>query len=240
MWDFLVNTLSHAGAQVVLWLLFAWYFFAHRKDPGMPTSRVGLIRMVVLGAIFVYFLLSWSSGIRPALAQMAVFGMFIINLYLIYMVALSLMERPYRHALEAYRLDPKDQANLDHIWGTGKRFYYLGFFLQALLSGGSPRHFLHEIASGRIRSDVQQQLSKHGEQGQFITLKGILAYLAGRLDQDDTLPQDFKDLVRRDLQQFGQHPWVELKVNEYLRIALEDPENIHNPEWSQMWEKAQG
>ncbi|MBM4294234.1 MAG: hypothetical protein FJ126_04930 [Deltaproteobacteria bacterium] len=240
MWDFLVNIMSHAGAQVVFLVLFAWYFFHHRKDASMPASRIGWIRFAALASVFAYLMLSWSSGIRPALAQAAVFGMFLINLYLLNLVICSRLERPYRRAIETYCLEPQNQEHLNGIWGTGKRFYYFGFFLQSLLSGGSPARFLHEIAAGRIRDDIHHALARCGEAGQFISLNGVLSYLESQLGRDETLPQDFKDLIHKEIQQFGKHAWIEAQVNDYLRTAIENPENIHNPQWSQMWDKARG
>ena len=240
MWDFLVNIMSHAGVQVLILLLFAWYFFHYRRDRSMVDSRVGLIRFSVLVVVFCYLMLSWSSGIRPALAQAAVFGMFLINLYFLSMVISSRLERPYRLAIEAYCRKPHNQENLNDIWRFGKRFYYFRFFFKSLLSGGSPLLFLHEIAAGRIRDSIHRCLTNRGAPGQFISLKGVLSYLESQLEQDETLPKDFKDLMHKEIEQFGKHAWIEAQVNEYLRTAIENPENIHNPQWSQMWAQAQG
>jgi hypothetical protein len=238
MWNFLVDTLSIAYVQLVILGLFIWYFLAHRKDPGMPVSRVGFIRLFILLLIFLYLLLSWASGIRPALAQAAVFGMFVINLIMLNSLILSRLERPYREALAAYCRDPQNVENLDAIWSTGKRFYYLRHFFSSIMSGESPTLFLHEIASGRIRDDVQSSLRQHGLTHQFISLKGMISFLEARLAQEELLPQEFKDLVTKELQDFQKHPWVEDQINEYMRLALETPEKIHNPEWSRLWEKA--
>ncbi len=239
MWDFLVNLMSHAGAQVGILLLFTWYFFRHRRDPSMLDSRVGLIRFTVLVVVFGYLMLSWSSGIRPALAQAAVFGMLLINLYFLSMVISSRLERPYRLSIEAYCREPKNQENLNDIWRYGKRFYYFRFFFQSLLSGGSPALFLHEIAAGRIRDNIHHCLASRGVAGQFISFKGVLSFVESRMEEDDTLPKNFKDLMHQEIQQFGKHAWIEDQVNEYLRTAIENPENIHNPQWAQMWDQAQ-
>ncbi len=238
MWNFLVNLSSQTWVQVALLVLFVWYFYAHRKDPRMVVSRPGLVRLLLLSLVFIFLLLTAYSVVRPALAQAAVLGMFLINLYLLDMVVLSRLERPYREALESYcRLEQRDVENLEAIWRTGKRFYYLGYFLQSLFSGVSPFRFLQEVASSRIRDDVQDLLRHCGNGRQFISLGGLLGFLKERLDQDETLPKEFKDLVTRDLEQFAQHPWVKEQVNEYLRLALESPESIHYPQWSQWWEK---
>jgi uncharacterized protein YqgQ len=237
MWNFLIDTMSIAYVQLVILCIFIWYFLYHRRDPRMPVSRIGFIHLLILFLIFLYFLLSWASGIRPALAHAAVLGMFIINLLLLYAVILSKLEGPYRDALGEYCRDPKNLENLDAIWSTGKRFYYLRHLRSSIISGESPPHFLHEIAAARIRDDVQDCLRQHGVAQQFISLKGMVAYLEGRLAQEELLPQEFKDLVHNELQDFQKHPWVEDRINEYLRLALETPENIHNPEWSRLWEK---
>jgi len=237
MWDLLVNTLSIAYVHLVILCLFIWYFLAHRKDHRMPVARVGLIRMIILLLIFTYFLLSWASGIRPALAQAAVFGMFTINLFFLFSLILSRLERPYRDALAAYCRDPQSLENLDDVWSTGKRFYYLRHFFSSIMSGESPTRFLHEVTTGRIRDDIQTCLRSHGLTRQFISLKGMIAYLESRLDQEESFPPEFKDLVKKQLQQLGQHPWVVDEVDGYLKMALETPEKIHNPEWSLLWEK---
>jgi hypothetical protein len=66
----------------------------------------------------------------------------------------------------------------------------------------------------------------------------MISFLEARLAQEELLPQEFKDLVTKELQDFQKHPWVEDQINEYMRLALETPEKIHNPEWSRLWEKA--
>ena len=33
------------------------------------------------------------------------------------------------------------------------------------------------------------------------------------------------------------HPWIEEQVNEFLRIAMESPEDLHFPEWTSAFEK---
>ena len=237
MWNFLIDTLSVAYVQLMILGLFIWYFLAHRQDPRMVVSRVGLIRLFIFSLIFLYFIMSWASGIRPALAQAAVFGMFVINLILLYHLILSRLEGPYREALATYCGDPETLENLDDIWRTGKRFYYLRHFFTSIMSGESPTRYLHEITTSRIRDDVQSCLRQHGLTQQFISMKGMIAYLEGRLAQEELLPKEFKDLVGRELQEIQKHPWVEDQINEYLKLALDNPEKIHNPEWSLQWER---
>jgi len=209
MWNFLVNTLPTAYTQIFILTLFIWYFLIHRKDPRMLVSRVGFIRMVVLLLIFLNFLFSWASGIRPALAQAAVLGMAVINLFLLNCLILSRLEGPYRDALAAYCGDPQNLENLDAIWSTGKRFYYLRHFFSSIMSGESPTRYLHEIAGSRIRDDVQQCLRQRGLTHQFISLQGLITYLEDRLAEEEMLPPEFKEVVKKELEEFKKHPWVE-------------------------------
>jgi hypothetical protein len=51
--------------------------------------------------------------------------------------------------------------------------------------------------------------------------------------------EGFKDVMTQAINGFASHPWIATQVNEYLRTAMEAPENIHNPDWSRMWEKTQ-
>ncbi|RJR47232.1 MAG: hypothetical protein C4567_01315 [Deltaproteobacteria bacterium] len=234
MWNFLIDTMSIAYVQLAILILFIWYFLVHRKDPRMPVSRVGLIRLVIMVVIFTYFLLSWASGIRPALAQAAVFGMFVINLIFLFSLVRSRLERPYRDALNIYCQDPQNREHLDDVWSSGKRFYYLRHFFNSIMSGESPTQFLHEVTIGRIRDDVQACLRQRGLTQQFISLKGMIAFLESRLGEEALLPPEFKEVVKKDLQDFQKHPWVEEQINEYLRMALETPEDIHNPDWSRL------
>ena len=41
----------------------------------------------------------WVSAINPALTAISIFGMFIINLFMVYNLLLACLERPYRDAL---------------------------------------------------------------------------------------------------------------------------------------------
>lgn len=239
MWDFLVNTLAHAYTQVVLLALFIWYFYALRQDPRLKVSRLGLVRLIILTSIFLYFLLSWSSGIRPALAQAAVLGMFLINLLLLFNLVLTRLEGPYRDALVAYVQESEDQERLDQIWHRGKRFYFLRYSLSALLSGMSPWRFLKEMAGERVRDDLKEAMARQGVTQNFVTLPALVGFLKARLAQDELLPQDYRELITQAIGQFSQHAWIEEQVNAFLAMAVETPENLYHPQWSQMWEKAQ-
>jgi len=239
MWQFLVSGDSSAYVELVILVLLLAYFFVHRADPRHQVSRVSVIRVVLIVLVYLYLLLNWSSNIAPVVRHTSVFGMLLINLHLLSLVIQSRLERPYRDALTAYCQNVTNQQFLDRIWRTGKRFYYLRFFVQSLFSGIFPFKFLHDMAAGRIRDDVQGQIRDCLGERQFISLDGIAAFLQGHLAADDTLPVDFKDVMTQAIDGFVSHPWIETQVNEYLRTAVEAPENIHNPDWSRMWEKAQ-
>lgn len=238
MWDFLLNSLSQAVVQVVLYLVLLWYFFAHRHNPRMVVSRLGLVHIVLLSLIFLYFLLNWSSGIRPALAQFAVFGMFLVNLHLLKTVIQSRFEMPYRYALEAVRQEPESSEHLQHIWHTGKRFFYVHYAGASLFSGTNPFHFLHNMASEGVRDDIRDTLHKYGVEKKLISLKMMAGFLQDRLSRDETLPDNFRELMQQAIAGFVKHPWIEEQADEFLRIASESPEDLYFPEWMEQFDQS--
>jgi len=238
MWELLVTGNYSAYVELVVLSLLLSYFFLHRGDPRHRVSRVSIIRVGLIVLVYLYFLLNWSSNISAGLRNTTALGMLLINLYLLNLVIQSLLERPYRDALTVYCQEPTSQEKLNRIWRTGKRFYYLRFFIQSLFSGVFPLRFLHEMASGRILDDIQDQIHGCGGDQQFIALAGITAFLKGRLAANETLPAEFRELMEGAIDGFVSHPWIEEQVDEYLRTAVETPENIHNPDWSRMWERA--
>jgi Ca2+/Na+ antiporter len=238
MWQFSLDLLGSAYAEVVILFLLLAYIFAHRKNRHYLVSGISLVRIILMVLIFLYLLMSWSSGIRPVLAATNVLGMFLINLYLLHTVILSRLERPYRDDLESYCQEPQNQDLLDWIWRRGKHFYYFRYFLNSFFSGVFPLRYLHEMATDRIRDDIQGTLNRCGYGQQFISLRGIADYVQTRVQQDGGLPAEFKEMIAAEMNRICQHPWIEEQVNEYLKTAIETPENIHNPEWSRMWEKA--
>ncbi len=236
MWNFLMDYLFEAAVQSAILIVFVWYCLTHRRDPSLELTRIGMPRVIIMLLAFVYFLLVWSTTLRPMLAKVSVFGMFLINLSMLNSLILARLERPYRDALAAYCQDPQQLEALEAIWKRGKRFYYWRHFLAALKSRVSPFHFLHEMAAGRIRDDVQDCLRKRGFTQQFISLKGLLDHLKTRLAREGELPADFRDMVLQDMEKFGSHIWIEEQVNEYLQMAIDAPEKIHNPDWAGKWE----
>jgi Ca2+/Na+ antiporter len=231
------NVLSSAYTQVLLFFLLVAYFFSHRKDPRLVVSGISMVRTVVLLLIFLYFLWNWSSEIPPSLRSASVFGMFLINLYMLFNLTLTRLERPYRNALENLGQDPRPSEHLPRVWRSGKRFFYAQYFLSSLFVR-SPFSFLHALAGHRVRADIQEVLARAGLEKRLVTLKTMAAYLENQVAGDENLPQDFKDLMHQTIQQFAGHPWVEDQVNRFLEIATETPEELHYPKWRENWEKS--
>ena len=239
MWDFLTKVLLDTITQVVIFFFFLVYFFTQRKDARLKVARLGFIRLAVAAAIFFFFLLSGYSAVSPALRQVSTLGMVLINLLFLVNVILVFLERPYRDALETYAQEPENQEHLDRIWRDGKQLYYLRYFFSAVFSGTSPFVFLGEIAGERIRQDLKDNMAKHGLSRGFISLAALAAFLKARLAQGE-FPQEFHEVITKDISQFAQHPWIEEQTNEFLAMAMENPESLYHPQWAQMWEKAKG
>ncbi|MBW1986008.1 MAG: hypothetical protein JRI50_02060 [Deltaproteobacteria bacterium] len=226
MLSFMINILLSAYTQVVLLFLLLGYFFSHRNDPRLVSSKLGLVRTIVLLLLFIYFLWNWASEIPPSLRLTSVLGMFLINLFLIKNVALARLERKYRDALQAYVREPEQEKHLDNLWHTGKRFYYSRYLITSLFSGGSPGRFLHGITTERVNEDIKEIFTRSGKGKQLISSKTLATFLKDRLAKDQLLPQELKDSIAQAIEQLTQHAWVEDQINEFLDIALEAPEKL--------------
>lgn len=231
MTDYLIQVNFNVFAQVGVLILLLVYFFIHRKDPRHQTSGLSLLRTLVMVALFAFLLLNYASQITPGLRHASVVGMFLINLYMIWNVILTRLERPYRKALEVCTQAPGETAHLTAAWRAGKRFYSWHYFFQALLSGGSPGQFLKSVASHQVREDLQRSFQKHGVHQEFVSLRTLAVYLQKQLAQDETLPQDFKETMDKLVRDFASHPWIEEKVNQFLSTLLESPEELFYPGW---------
>lgn len=239
MLDYLYLILSSAWTQVIIFFLLLAYFFTQRKDPRLVVSGLSLLRTVFLVTLMVYFVWNWSTEIPPSLRQASVLGMFIINLFLIKNLTLITWERPYRNLLEAYGREPEKFESLDQIWRSGKRLYYARYFLSALFSGSSPPRVLHGIATQRIRQDIQETLLQYGKAKKLISFQTLVSFLKKRLAQDEVLPPELKEIMDQSITNFAQHKWIEEQINDFLTTVVEAPENMHQPEWTRMWEKVQ-
>ena len=76
-----------------------------------------------------------------------------------------------------------------------------------------------------------------GVKKKLISLSLMIEFMKNRLACDETLPADFKEVMGKTLDDLGKHPWLEEQVNEFLRLAMESPEDLHFPEWTSAFEK---
>ena len=231
------NFLSSAYIQIIIFFLLGAYFVRHRSDPRMVVSGIRIIRVIILLIIFLYFTLTWGSLIVPSLRAISVFGMFIINIYLFYFLLLARVERPYRDTLTALGKNPEKDETFHGIWSHGKKFYYFYYFIHSLFSGSNPFRFLKEIATDRVRDDIRDELRRLGVEKRLISANLMVGFMRNRLANDASLPADFKEVMGKNLDDLEKHPWIEEQINEFLRLAMETPEDLHFPEWTSAFEK---
>ena len=122
-------------------------------------------------------------------------------------------------------------------WKYGRRFYYGYYIFQSLVSGTNPLRFLKEIATDRVRDDIKDALRQMGVQKKLISMALMIEFMKNRLTCDETLPEDFKAVMGATLEGLGKHPWIEEQVNEFLRLAMESPEDLHFPAWTSAFEE---
>jgi hypothetical protein len=237
MFQYLIEFLSSAYIEVIIFFLLIAYFVAHRKNQRLVVSGIKMLRVILLLIVFLYFIWSWATLIPPSLRAAAVTGMFIINFYLFYSLLLSRIEQPYREALVTMGQDPEKPGVFRDIWRAGKRFYYYYYIFQGLFSGGNPFHFLKEIANDRVQDDIKDTLRQMGVEKKLISLKLMVGFMKNRLASDEHLPPDFKEVMEKTLDDLDKHPWIEEQVNEFLRIATDTPEDLHFPEWMASFKK---
>jgi len=232
----IVDLLSSPFTEIIILVILLISFFTLRKDPRLVVSGVRLIRTLTLIAIFFYLMFVWVSAIRPALSAISIFGMFIINLFMFLNLILARLERPYRDALNAITKEPENHELIHNVWNMGKRFYYFRYFWSSLYSGINPIHFLHDLATDRVRDDIKDTLHHFGVEKKMITLSMMAGYLLSQLATDENLPADFKDLMEKSIDNFAKHPWIQEQGSEFLRLATERPEDLHFPEWMSKFE----
>jgi len=231
MLEGLINFLSSPFTEIALLVVLLISFFVLRKDPRLVVSGFRIVRTLILVMIFFYLMFVWVSAIRPALSAISVFGMFVINLFMFYNLILSRFERPYRDALDAMTAEPEKHELIHDVWHTGKRFYYLRYAWSALFSGASPFHFLHNLATDRVRDDIKDTLHQFEMEKKMITIPMMAGYLKSQIACDATMPSDFKDVMEKAIDDFARHPWIQEQGNDFLQLATERPEDLHFPEW---------
>ncbi len=230
--DFLASPFTEIGLLIILLIAF----FHLRKDPRVVASGVRLVRTLALTVVFVYFVFVWVSAINPTLRAISIFGMLVINLFMAYNLLLAFLERPYRDPLKMMTQEPDRHEIIHDVWHKGKRYYYFRYFWSSLFSGAHPFHFLHDLATDRVRDDIKDTLRHYGIEQKTITVGMMAGYLKSEIACDQTMPVDFKDVMVKAIDDFAQHPWIQERGNEFLRLATERPEDLHFPEWMDKFE----
>jgi hypothetical protein len=227
----LVDILTNAYVEIIILFGLLAAFIMHRRDPRLVVSGIRIVRTILVVLIFFYFMFIWASTVQPTLRSISVFGMFLINLFMAYNLILARLERPYRDALDAVTKEPQKHELIHAVWHTGKRFYYLRHAWSSLFSGNNPFHYLHDLATDRVRDDIKDSLRRYGVEQRMVTIPVMMAYLKHQIACDTNMPVDFKDVIEKSINEFSQHPWIEEQGNEFLRLATERPEDLHFPEW---------
>jgi hypothetical protein len=227
----LYSTLSSAYVEIIVLFFLLIAFVMHRRDPRLVVSGIRIVRTLLVVLIFFYFMFIWASTVQPTLRSISVFGMFLVNVFMLYNLILARLERPYRDALSAITKEPEKHELIHNVWHTGKRFYYFRYAWSSLFSGDNPLHILHDLATERVRNDIKDTLRRYGVEQKLITLPMMAAYLKSQVACDETMPVDFKDVMEKAVDGFAQHPWIQEQGNEFLRLATERPEDLHFPEW---------
>jgi hypothetical protein len=235
--QFLTNLLSSAYIELIILILLLIYFVLHRRDQRMRVSAVRMVRIAMFIVVFIYFMFIWASTVQPTLRSISTFGMFMINVVMLYYLVLSWLEGPYRDALLAIATNPEKHDTLHRIWRSGKRFYYARYTISSFFSGINPFTFLHDISRERVREDIQDQLRQYGLEQKLISFRMMTAYLKNQLMCDENLPSDFKEVMLQSVEDFSKHPWVEDQVNHFLQMSMERPEDLHFPEWMASFEE---
>ncbi len=236
MFQALVNLLMSPFTEILIFVVLFIAFFVLRKDPRLVVSGFRLFRTLILVLIFFYLMFVWVSAIRPALSAISVFGMFVINLFMLYNLIQARLERPYRDALAIVAKEPLKHEPIHEVWHKGKRFYYFRYAWSSLFSGINPVQFLHTLATDRVRNDIKDELRRYGVEQKLISLPMMAGYLKSQAACDDTLPVEFRELMTKVINDFAKHPWIEEQVNNFLQMAVESPEDLHFPEWMQNFE----
>ncbi|MCL4501095.1 MAG: hypothetical protein M1438_04480 [Deltaproteobacteria bacterium] len=232
----LISFLMSPFTEIAILVILLVAFFVLRKDPRLVVSGFRIVRTLILVLIFFYLMFVWVSAIRPVLSTISVFGMFVINLFMFYNLLLSRLERPYRDALAVMTREPSQHEFIHNVWHLGKRFYYLRYAWSSLFSGVNPVHFLHDLATDRVRDDIKITLRQYGVEQKMITIPVMAGYLKSQIACDENMPVDFKDVIEKAIDNFADHPWIQEQGNEFLLLAAERPEDLHFPEWMAKFE----
>jgi hypothetical protein len=238
MFQSVLGMLSAPFTELIIFVLLVAYVVIRRNDKRL--AGISRLKIFILLIVFVYFAwmpIVWPSLIPASMLTLSIFGMFAVNFYFIYSLVLSRIEWPYRERLTNLAHEPANQEIFPPLWKYGKRFYYGYYIFQSLVSGSNPFRFLKEIATDRVRDDIKDELRQMGVKKKLISLPLMIDFMKNRLTCDESLPIDFKEVMGNTLDNLGKHPWIEEQVNEFLRLAMESPEDLHFPEWTSAFEQ---
>jgi hypothetical protein len=232
MFDFIDSYLLTPYVQVVFFIILLSLFVLQHRKFKLVSSGFSWLRTIILLALFLYFAWNWTTSISRVIARFSVLGMFFINVYMVYNLVLGNLDEKYRLALEAYGQDIANKGLLEAVWGSGKKYVYTRYFFDALFSGYSPGNFLKGVVSRQIPADIQRVLVKQGVEKELITNKKLTSFLMSNLNQSLELPQELRDILAQLIKQFGEHAWIQEQVDEFLRLALQDPEKLYEATWN--------
>ncbi len=230
MLDNIINTFASPFVEIGLLILLLLAFLTHRKDPRLAISGISIVQVLLLLLVFLYLMFVWSSTVQPTLRGVSIFGMFIVNLVLLYNLLLARLLRPYHDALRQVPQKPEDCQIIHQVWAKGKRYYYARYACSSLFSGANPVHFLREIAIDRVRDDIKDTFRRYGVEQGMVNLSALVAYLKSRIASGKDMPADFQNLMLKTVDDFANHPYIQENANKFLRLALERPEEINFPE----------
>jgi hypothetical protein len=238
MFQSVLGILGAPFTELIIFVLLVTYVVIRRHDKRLAgISRLKLFLLLIIFVYFAWMPIVWPSLIPSSMLTLSVFGMFVVNFYFVYSLVLARVEWPYRERLANLAQEPANKEKFPPIWTYGKRFYYCYYIFQSLVSGSNPFRFLKEIATDRVRDDIKDELRQMGVKKKLISLSLMIEFMKNRLTCDDSLPIEFKEVMGKILDDLGKHPWIEEQANEFLRIAMESPEDLHFPEWTSAFEQ---
>jgi hypothetical protein len=228
MLGFIDDYLLTPYVQVVLFVVLVGLFWLQHRKFKLATSGFSWVRTLILLALFLYFGWNWTTSISQAIARFSILGMFFINLNMIYNLLLGSLDEKYRLSLDAYARDIANKNALAKVWSSGKNYIYSRYFFDSLFSGYNPANFLKAVVNRQIPADIETVFAKLGVHRELVTHRRLLNFLIQKLDQSQELPQQLRDLLAQVIKQFDEHAWIQEQVDEFLQMALKDPEKLYH------------
>jgi hypothetical protein len=233
MFDFIDTYLLTPYIQAILFIILVGLFWNQHRKFKLASSGFNWLRTIIMLALFLYFAWNWATSISGVISRFSILGMFFINMYMVYNLVLGALDEKYRLALAAYSNDINNNALMEAVWGTGKKYLHTRYFFDALFSGYNPGSFLKGVVSRQIPADMHTVLVKQGFGQELISTQKLVSFLMYTLQQTQEVPQELKDILAPMIKQFGEHAWIQEQVNEFLRLALKDPEKLYEAAWNE-------